>query len=69
MVGVFDVGRDGGSPYLVMELVTGGTLADRIRTGPLSEDAVRRAGLDILAGLGAVHARASCTATSSPPTC
>ena len=56
MVGVYDVGEDGGNPYLVMELVTGGTLADRIRTGPLSEDAVRRAGLDILAGLGAAHA-------------
>ena len=56
VVGVYDVGEEGGNPYLVMELVTGGTLAERIRTGPLSEDGVRRAGLDILAGLGAAHA-------------
>lgn len=52
VVGVYDVGDDGGNPYLVMELVTGGTLAERIRTGPLSADAVRQTGLDILAGLG-----------------
>ena len=56
VVGVYDVGDDGGNPYLVMELVTGGTLAERIRTGPLSADAVRQTGLDILAGLGAAHA-------------
>ena len=56
VVGVFDFGEDGGNPYLVMELVTGGTLAERIGTGPLSEDEVRRVGLDILAGLGAAHA-------------
>jgi serine/threonine-protein kinase len=56
VVGVYDVGEDGGNPYLVMELVTGGTLADRIRTGPLGEDVVGRVGLDILAGLGAAHA-------------
>ena len=56
VVGVFDVGEEGGNPYLVMELVNGGTLAERILTGPLSEDDVRRVGLDILAGLGGVHA-------------
>src|ERR1700722_19634627 len=46
VVAVYDVGEDGGSPYLVMELVTGGTLADRIRAGPLDEDVVCQVGLD-----------------------
>jgi serine/threonine protein kinase len=55
VVGVYDVGLDGGSPYLIMELVTGGTLAAQIDTGPLPQDVVRRIGLDILAGLGAAH--------------
>ena len=56
VVGVYDVGEHRGSPYLIMELVAGGTLAELIAAGPLPEDVVRQVGLDILAGLGAAHA-------------
>jgi serine/threonine-protein kinase len=41
----------------VMELMTGGTLADRLAAGPLSPAAARRLGLDLLAALGAAHER------------
>jgi eukaryotic-like serine/threonine-protein kinase len=41
----------------VLELMTGGTLADRLSGGPLSPAAARRLGLDLLAALGAAHER------------
>jgi serine/threonine-protein kinase len=56
VVGVYDVGEDGGNPYLIMELVRGVALAEQITAGALAQDVVCRIGLDILAGLGAAHA-------------
>ncbi|MCB0082431.1 MAG: serine/threonine protein kinase, partial [Caldilineaceae bacterium] len=35
IVPVYDFGEDGGAPYLVMRLMTGGTLSDKLRNGPL----------------------------------
>jgi serine/threonine-protein kinase len=35
IVQVYDFGREGGEPYLCMELLTGGSLADRLKKGPL----------------------------------
>ncbi|RUL81809.1 serine/threonine-protein kinase [Tautonia sociabilis] len=35
IVQIFDVGRVGGQPYIAMEYVSGGSLADRLTTGPL----------------------------------
>ena len=32
---LYDVGRDGGTLYLVMEFLSGRTLADRLEDGPL----------------------------------
>ncbi len=36
IVTIFDVGQRDGSPYIAMELVEGGSLADRLARGPLS---------------------------------
>ncbi|MFF7457107.1 serine/threonine-protein kinase [Kitasatospora sp. NPDC008115] len=42
-------------PWLVMELVSGGSLADRIARGPLSIPEAARIGRGVLAALGAAH--------------
>ncbi|MEU5974849.1 serine/threonine-protein kinase [Streptomyces sp. NPDC047315] len=50
---------DGGEdtyPWLVMELVTGGSLADRLARGPMEPAEVARLGREVLAALGAAHA-------------
>lgn len=54
---VFDTGVHGGRPFIVMECLSGGTLADRIRHGPLPVDDVRRLALQILGALQASHER------------
>ncbi|AUY53567.1 serine/threonine-protein kinase [Streptomyces sp. CB01881] len=43
-------------PWLVMELVTGGSLADRIAQGPLTVPEAARIGRGVLAALRAAHA-------------
>ena len=41
IVPVYDFGEDDGQPFLVMRLMTGGTLAERIQRGPMSvEEAI-----------------------------
>ncbi|HEX6234116.1 MAG TPA: serine/threonine-protein kinase [Jiangellaceae bacterium] len=57
-VAIFDVGEDGDRPFIVMELIEGQSLADRIRTGgglPVDETVPVIAG--VLAGLQAAHDR------------
>jgi tRNA A-37 threonylcarbamoyl transferase component Bud32 len=56
VVAVYDVG-DGphGRPFIVMELVAGGSLAERLRSGPLSEAEAVHVGLEVLAALEAAH--------------
>lgn len=49
---------DGGEhtyPWLVMELVTGGSLQDRLAKGPLAPAAAARLGRELLAALRAAH--------------
>ncbi|MEY2242355.1 protein kinase [Streptomyces sp. BF23-18] len=49
---------DGGEyvyPWLVMELVTGGSLQDRLDKGPLAPAGAARLGREVLAALGAAH--------------
>ncbi|HEV8360344.1 MAG TPA: serine/threonine-protein kinase [Candidatus Thermoplasmatota archaeon] len=47
----------GGEPLLVMEYAPGGSLADRLRAGPLPEPEALRVGLEVLDALGALHQR------------
>ncbi|MEU2669096.1 serine/threonine-protein kinase [Streptomyces sp. NPDC007164] len=49
-------GRETEFPWLVMELVPGGTLEDRLARGLLSPREAARLGRGLLAGLGAAHA-------------
>ena len=50
-----DVGAQDGVRYLVMELLEGETLAERLRRGPLPLDQVLRYGAEIATGLQAAH--------------
>jgi hypothetical protein len=45
-----------GSPLLIMEFLEGGTLADRLRRGPLDWPATVKLGLSIAEAVGALHA-------------
>jgi Tol biopolymer transport system component len=51
-----DIGRDGDTPFLVMEYLEGETLADRLARGPLPMDAVFRIGTEIAEALVEMHA-------------
>ncbi|MFJ8106887.1 protein kinase [Streptomyces sp. NPDC096132] len=54
---VHDVVEDGERPYIVMELINGGSLADRIaEQGPLAPDEAARIGIALLGALRAAHA-------------
>ena len=59
---VYDFGRDGGLPYLVMELLEGDTLADRLAGGPLPPAEAARIGAVVADALDAAHGRGSSTA-------
>lgn len=56
VVALHDAGVDDGTPYLVMQLVEGPSLADRVAAeGPLGHEEVRQLARDLLAGLEATH--------------
>jgi serine/threonine protein kinase/Tol biopolymer transport system component len=52
-----DVGHDGGVHYLVMELIDGESLAERLSRGPLPLAQVLRYGAEIAAALDVAHRR------------
>jgi serine/threonine-protein kinase len=55
VVRVYDAGEHRGRPFIVMERLDGGTLADEIGRGPLSEARVRFVGVQVLEALAAAH--------------
>ncbi len=56
IVSVFDVAADGDRVFMVMELVTGGSLVDRVkRAGPLPPRMAAEVVLDVLSGLAVAH--------------
>jgi len=58
IVRVYDVGSDGNRVYIVMELVEGGSLVDRLEEhGPLPARQAVDVGLHVLAGLAVSHSR------------
>jgi len=52
---LYDVGSEGGVEYLVMELLEGQTLADRLEKGPLPTEQVVRFGVEIADALDRAH--------------
>jgi serine/threonine protein kinase len=56
VVGLYDIGEEDGIPYLVMERMPGQTLADRLAAGPVDQEWLRRAALQVLSALAAAHA-------------
>ena len=57
VVRTFTLEEHGEHLFIVMELLDGVSLADRLREGPLPVDEVIRIGRGVLAGLAAAHAR------------
>jgi serine/threonine protein kinase len=55
VVAVFDRGEQVGIPFLVMERLSGRTLADAIDEGPMDPATVRQLGVQVLDGLTAAH--------------
>ena len=56
IVKLFDVGMHDGQPFMVVELLEGETLRQRLDRGPIAESDVRRIGIEIARGLVAAHA-------------
>jgi len=52
---LYDVGSHEGTEYLVMELLDGQSLADRLRKGPLPLDQMLRSGIEIAQALDRAH--------------
>ena len=53
---IYDVGEWQGRPYIVMELIAGGTLADRVREGPVTDDEALGWIAQAAAAIDAAHA-------------
>lgn len=57
VVALYDSGTEGDRPYLVMQLVDGENLAERLLAGPFTADEVGEFGLRLAHALAHVHAR------------
>lgn len=54
---VFDIGEQGGDPYLVMELLEGETLKEKIARGALSVEEIVTYGQEVAEALAVAHAK------------
>jgi len=54
---IFDIGEQGGDPYLVMELLKGETLRARITSGTINSDDIIRVGTEVADALAIAHTR------------
>lgn len=52
---IFDFDSEGGIDFLIMELIPGSTLEDRLRSGPLAEAEVLKIGGQVAGALAAAH--------------
>src|SRR5512134_1557760 len=52
---IYDIGEDNGRPFIVMELMKGHTLRERLATGRLSAQQVIDVGVEIADALHAAH--------------
>jgi serine/threonine protein kinase len=55
ILSIFDIGEQGGSPYIVSELLEGQTLRERIRSGPIPSRKAIDYALQVARGLAAAH--------------
>ncbi|MDP8228313.1 MAG: serine/threonine-protein kinase, partial [Candidatus Electryoneaceae bacterium] len=55
VVRIIEYGSEDDAPYLVLEWVDGGTLAEKIASGPIHQDMIKQIAGELLAGLKAVH--------------
>jgi TolB-like protein len=53
---IYEVGEEGGTLFIAMELLEGEPLSEHLRRGPLSVDQALPIAVDMLAALGAIHA-------------
>jgi serine/threonine protein kinase len=67
IVPVYDYGEDHGRPYLIMRLMTGGTLRDRIDRGPLPIGEVVTISHRVCAALEKAHSRGIIHRDIKPP--
>ena len=54
---IYEVGEEGGKLFIAMELLEGEPLAEQLKHGPFSVDRAVPIAIEILAALGAIHAR------------
>ena len=52
---IHEYGEEGGLQYISMELISGATLKDRLRAGPLPSDKAFDVSIQIAEGLAAIH--------------
>src|SRR4051812_21361094 len=57
VVAIYDVGEENGTPYIVTELVEGGTLTDRLRQRPLSSGETLPMAIALAEALAEAHQR------------